>query len=152
MTAMKVVITGDRKWTDEDLVRERLSRLPADTTLIVGKARGADTIAERVGRDLGFTIVEEPADWTVTPDTPGWAIRYHNGKPYDLRAGAERNDRMLAHLDGEPDALVIAFHDDLDAGSSGTKDCVSKARRRHLAVDLVTHEGASFTPGTPALF
>lgn len=148
---MKVVITGDRDWTDEQLIRERLERLPAGTTLIVGRARGADMIAEKVGKELGLTIVPEPADWSVTDDTPGWAIRYHNRKPYDLRAGPARNDRMLAHLDGEPDALVIAFHDDLDR-SSGTKDCVTKARRRHLAIDVVTHEGASFTPGTPALF
>lgn len=149
---MKVVITGDRDWTDEDLIRERLSRLPAGTILIVGKARGADTIAEAIGRELGFTIVEEPPHWEVTDETPGWAIRYHHGRKYDVRAGAERNDRMLAHLDGEPDALVIAFHDNLETGSTGTKDCVGKARRRKLAVDHITHEGASFTPGTPALF
>lgn len=148
---MHVVITGDRHWTDEDLIRERLARLPTGTVLIVGKARGADTIAERVGRDLGFTIAEEKADWQVTPETPGWAIRYHQGRPYDLRAGPLRNDRMLDWLEYKVDALVIAFHDDLEH-SSGTKDCVTKARRRGFAVDHCTHEGASFTPGTPALF
>jgi hypothetical protein len=151
MTAMKVVITGDREWKDAELIRERLERLPAGTTLIVGKARGADTIAEKIGRALGFTIVEEPAHWQVTEDTPPWAIRYHRGRAYDLRAGPLRNDVMLDHLKGEVDALVIAFHDDLER-SSGTKDCVTKARRRQLAVDVVTHEGASFTPGVPALF
>lgn len=152
MCGVWVVVTGDRLWTDEDLIRERLSRLPAGTTLIVGKARGADTLAEKVGRELGLTIVEEPPHWQVTEDTPGWAIRYHKGRAYDLRAGAERNRRMLDHLDGKVDALVIAFHDDLEEGSRGTKDCVTEARRRHLAVDLVTHAGSSFTPGVPALF
>jgi hypothetical protein len=43
-------------------------------------------------------------------------------------------------LDTKPD-LVIAFHEDIES-SKGTKDCIKEARRRGIAVDVVSKPGA----------
>lgn len=145
-----MVITGARGWTDTGCIRRRLQRLAAHApvTIIHGNARGADQQAGHVARELGFEVIAVKAPWEVTPDTPHWAIRHTaTGIAYDVRAGDIRNGWML---DMEPD-LVIAFHDAIDE-PGGTHNCVRDARKRGLAVDVVSHEGSQYTPGTPALF
>lgn len=114
---MKVLVCGDRNWTDTKKVRERLSQFPPGTVIIEGECRGADRIAARVALRLGFTVDAYPADW----DTHGRA------------AGPIRNSRMLNQ---SPD-LVIAFHPDIDK-SSGTADTVRKARHRRIPVEVIT--------------
>lgn len=75
----RVLVFGSRDWTDEAPLRARLSRFPAGTVVIHGAARGADTLAGKAARSLGFEVIEEPAKW----DTEGKA------------AGPKRNQRML---------------------------------------------------------
>lgn len=125
---MIVVVTGAREWRDEGVIRERLARLPSDTLVIHGdqgnEARtvGADRIADRVAEDLGLVRAPYPADW-----------EYWEAKGNRRAAGPIRNRAML---DACPD-LVIAFHDAIDF-SKGTKDCVREARRRGIAVEIIS--------------
>jgi hypothetical protein len=114
---MKFLICGGRDWNDLGKVRARMERLPKDSVVIHGDARGADRMAGSVGRSLGLLVEAFPADWT------------RHGKA----AGPIRNRQML---DQKPD-LVIAFHEDL-ASSKGTLDCVSEARRRGIPVEVVS--------------
>lgn len=114
---MKVLVCGDRNWSDMDKIETRLKRLPEGTTLIHGAARGADTLGGYVAeRFCGFKVEAYPADWN----------KYHRA------AGPIRNRQML---DQKPD-LVIAFHSDL-ATSKGTKDCVMEARKRKIPVEVI---------------
>lgn len=148
---MIYVVCGSREWKDRECIRERLERLPEGATVVSGMARGADRLGAELAEELGFTVIEEPADWSVKDDTPPWAIRYHAGKPYDMRAGGFRNDRML---DYAPTA-VLAFTDELDEKgkpTGGTGDCVTKARRRGIAHEVISHEGVTFDPGRLELF
>jgi hypothetical protein len=159
---VKVIVCGSRAWSDRDHIERRLRGLVATLTrtgerlqLIVGGARGADRLAERIARQLhdeGLAIDEPrvmPADWSVKEDTPPWAIRTtRDGRRYDVRAGHERNGRML---DEQPE-LVIAFADDL-MQAPGTKDCLEQARRRGVATELHNRDGLERTSGAhPALF
>lgn len=88
---MKVLVFGSRAWVDEGMIYRVLSKLPKDTILVTGFARGADQIADRIGRKLGFDVRAYPADW----DQHGNA------------AGPIRNAEMLAKE--HPDAKGIKF-------------------------------------------
>lgn len=112
---MKVLICGDRNWTNRSSVLKRISILPSDTIIISGGARGADSYAAECGRQLGYIVDVFPANWNA------------HGKA----AGPIRNRLML---DQCPD-LVIAFHENI-AKSKGTKDCVEEAKRRGIPVEV----------------
>lgn len=113
-----VVVCGSRDWRDEALIRSRLKRLPRGVILRSGMARGADEIAARLGRSLGFTIDEVPAEW-------------REGGRYDPEAGFKRNTLML---DKKPvPYLVISFWDEV---STGTLDTVIKALDRKIKTSV----------------
>jgi len=99
----RVLVCGDRNWTDELAIRSWLCWLQdwGFDTVIEGEARGADTIARNEARLCGMEVVKFPADW----------------KLYHKAAGAIRNKQML--VEGKPD-LVLAFHSDIER-SKGTK-------------------------------
>jgi SLOG family YspA-like protein len=113
---MKVLVCGDRNWTDINKIRGRLKTLPKDAIVIHGAARGADTLGGVAAKELGFEIQTFPAEW---------------GK-HGRAAGPIRNRQML---DQKPD-VVIAFHSNL-AESRGTKDTVTEAKRRGIPVEII---------------
>jgi hypothetical protein len=113
-----VVISGDKNWTDVAIIREWLLKLQdwGYDTVIEGKARGADTIAGREAKSMGFNVIEYPAEWDK----------------YGKAAGPIRNRKML---DNKPQ-LVVAFHNNIEQ-SKGTKDCITEAKKRGIGVILV---------------
>lgn len=115
--AVKVLMCGDRLWTDALTVRKWVAVLPPNALVIHGAARGADTIAGEVARQEGLEVEAHRADWDVL------------GKA----AGPIRNREMLDRL---PD-FVVAFHADLSK-SKGTADTVREARRRGILVYVVS--------------
>lgn len=117
----KVLVTGDREWSDYQLVfttllglRGEIERRGAYPVLVHGAARGADTIAHAAAYRLGYEIRRYPAQWEL----------------YGRSAGPRRNQEML---NVEVPHLVIAFHDDLE-NSKGTKDMVERARKAGIEV------------------
>lgn len=100
---MRVLICGDRNWSDRKAIRSWLCKLQdwGYDTVIEGEARGADTIARDEAGLLGMTVLKFPAEWS----------QYHRA------AGAIRNKQMLD--EGKPD-LVVAFHRNMEQ-SKGTK-------------------------------
>lgn len=114
---MKVLVCGSRHWSDAVKIKDRLSKLPPDTLIIEGGAKGADTMAFLVARSLGLKVMDFKADW----------------EKYGKMAGPIRNRQML---DQVPD-LVIAFHEDL-AKSLGTRDTVNEAKRRGIPVEVIS--------------
>jgi hypothetical protein len=108
---LKILVCGDRKWTDDILISEVLtlfSDMDIYVTVIDGGASGADTLGHLVAKKLGMGTLTYKAQWK-------------NG----LAAGPIRNKRMLD--EGKPQ-LVFAFHRNI-AKSKGTKDMVNRARR-----------------------
>lgn len=114
---MRVLVCGDRHWTNKEKIYNRLSMLPKDAEVIHGAAPGADNIAGSVAISLGLKVRTFPADW----------------EKFGKWAGPKRNREML---DQKPD-YVIAFHPNL-AESKGTRDTVTEAKRRNIPVELVT--------------
>lgn len=106
---MRVLVTGDRNYTNVQVIASALDGLDLDeTVLITGMARGADYIAWVLGKYYEMMVEEYPADW----DTHGRA------------AGPIRNQQML---DSGVD-LCLVFHDDL-ANSKGTADMVRRCQK-----------------------
>lgn len=81
-----ILVFGSRDWTDERVIRAWLSRLPAGSRIVHGAARGADSIAGDVARELGLEAKAYPVDEALDGPWPA--------------AGIRRNQRML---DSEPD-------------------------------------------------
>ena len=127
---MKVLVCGDRDWTNRQAIRLWLQVLKeiGYTDLIEGEARGADRLFREEGEKLGYVIYPYPAEWG----------KYHRG------AGPIRNRQML---DQKPD-LVLAFHTDLK-NSKGTADTVREARRRGIQV-IADKGGDDGEPNNPS--
>ena len=120
---MRVLVCGDRNWTDCERVRIELLNLwnqhKEGLIVIEGEARGADTCAAIAARKEGFNLERYPAEWNK----------------YGKAAGHIRNQQMLD--EGTPN-LVLAFHDNLEQ-SKGTKHMVGIARKAGIEVRVITH-------------
>ena len=120
----KILVCGDRHWTDQRAVYSALvdevMLLGAGETLVVieGEAPGADTEGRIAAQHLGLEVIAVPADW----------------KKYGRAAGPIRN---IAMLDLKPDK-VLAFHSNL-WNSKGTRHCVEQAEKRGIPVRVITN-------------
>jgi hypothetical protein len=121
---VRILICGDRHWTDRGKIRQYLRKLPAGTIIIEGEAQGADTLARLEAEELGLTVVKYPADW----------------EQYGRAAGPIRNSRMLT--EGKPDRVVV-FHDSLST-SRGTKNMVDAAEKAGVEVEVIGHNAHYF--------
>ena len=114
----RVLVCGDRKWSDRWVIIRRLATFESGTVVIEGCSRGADRIAEVAATYLGFAVEHYPAQWKT------------HGRP----AGSIRNQQML---DQSRPELVIAFHADIEK-SKRTADLVRRARTAGIPVEIVT--------------
>ena len=111
---MRVLVCGDRNWTELDPILQHLAQYADDTIVIEGEARGADRLAAKSAKLLDFEVWPYPAQW----------------EQYGRAAGLIRNQQMLD--DGKPD-VVVYFHHNL-AESKGTGDMVRRAKRAGIPV------------------
>ena len=120
---MRILVCGDRNWTDYAMIRNELAAFNTTEnrpiTVIDGVARGADFLGHEAALGLGYGSIRFPAKWAM----------------YGRGAGHIRNQQMLD--EGHPD-LVLAFHDDL-AHSKGTAHMVRIARKAGIPVRVVRH-------------
>jgi hypothetical protein len=126
---MKILVSGDREWTDVDAIYEALKDFPSGTILIHGAARGADTIAALIGDQLGFDCRPYP---------------YLS--QYGRAGGPMRNTQMAQE---NPDIeQVIGFHNNIEE-SKGTKDMLRRVAPKYLpnaTIKLVTSKVVEATP------
>lgn len=125
MTAARLLITGSRYFNDAGLMSAAISDAVSTlrgfgfdrVVLVHGGARGADMLAEHIGRSMGLEIEAHPAQWDV----------------YGKAAGPVRN-REMVELGAD---LMLAF----PVGESrGTRGCMRFAVERGCAVVNVTEE------------
>lgn len=128
-THARILVTGSRHFDPHNprnyqLMQQALSTAAkklytagaTDITVVHGGASGADTLADIIASNLGFTIERYPAQW-------------HR---YGKKAGPIRNEEMVARGAN----IVLAFP---AAVSPGTKHCMTVARRAGITVVNVTN-------------
>ena len=113
----KVLICGDRNWDNVEVIEEFVSLLNANTVVIQGEARGADTIARDAAKKRGLTVLSFPANWS----------KHHKA------AGPIRNREMLQ----EKPNLVVGFHNNI-FDSKGTKDMISVSRTKGVPYMVIS--------------
>jgi hypothetical protein len=114
MPPMRILVTGSRSWTDEEMIRNLLAaadRKEGPHTLVHGGARGADTVAGEIAQELGWTVEVHKADWE------------RDGRA----AGILRNHKMV-NLGAD---LCLAFIKD---NSKGASHCARLARLAGITV------------------
>lgn len=116
-----LLITGSRRWTNEQLVRDEVwwLRDPIRDLLIVGDCpTGADSFARCAAYTLGVSCHVEAALWGS------------EGR----KAGPLRNSRMvaLAKLHNSFDHIKVRVRAFVDEYCRGTLDCLRKAQAAGL--------------------
>jgi hypothetical protein len=106
---MRVLVCGGRNYTNAVRVHQTMQAVPADATIIVGGARGADSLAEVSALALGMAV----------------EVYYANWEKYGKSAGVRRNQEML----NSGADYVIAFD-----GGRGTEDMVMRAYAANVTV------------------
>lgn len=120
---MRVLVSGDRNWSDYPFIKEalvHLSETEGPITLVThGAQRGADSLAGLAAKELNIPCWAFPAHW----------------KKYGRSAGPIRNAQMLK--EGKPDQ-ILAFHDNIEV-SKGTKNMIKIASKAGIPVTLNKH-------------
>jgi len=116
---MRLLICGDRNWTNKELIRKYIFSLKPDV-IIEGCARGADSIAGKLAREYNIELEEYPANW----------------KKYHIIAGPIRNKQML--VEGKPD-FILAFHNDIK-NSKGTKNMVAQSKKAGIKGKVISEK------------
>lgn len=111
--AMRIAIVGSRDWTNPDIVREYISRLPIDWVVISGHARGVDRYAESFARERGLLVESYPAEW----------------ERYGKKAGYIRNELLVQRCD-----CLLAFWDLKSRGTKHTIDLIQNTTKDYLVV------------------
>lgn len=119
---MNVAIVGSRTFEDEYVISQAIISLTYQhgdkLTIVSGGARGADSLAEQVAKELSIPTIVHLPNWNL----------------YGKSAGFRRNDLIVKDAD-----MVIAFFAD-GKKSRGTSNTVAQARLAGKEV-MVYHEG-----------
>ena len=105
---MRIAIVGSREFKNYSLMKEKYLEITKDMkvdAIVSGGARGADTLAEQLAKELEITLIVYVAEW----------------KKFGKGAGMMRNTTIVEDSD-----IIIAF----PIGSSvGTWDTIRKAKK-----------------------
>lgn len=111
---MRLLVCGGRTFDDRERLLTAMNAAVcgriAEIVVIHGGARGADSLAGAIAREVGVKVLVFPADWE------------RNGN----RAGPIRNQQMLD--EGKPD-VVLAM-----PGGAGTADMVRRSKAAGVTV------------------
>ena len=129
MKEFRVLICGDRHWTDYLAIKDLMIKLcqvyKSSLVIIEGEAHGADIMAAQAAEELGV------------PDSRilRFPVTKQDWNSLGKSAGHLRNRKML--IEGKPN-LVFAFHDSLEF-SKGTANMVNQSRKAGVPVKLIHH-------------
>jgi len=134
-----LIIAGTRTFNDYELLELETARFMKENNLklpisiVSGKAKGADSLGEVFAKKFGFPIVKKPADWdNITGVSPVY-VKYNKfGKPYNSRAGHDRNEEMA-----KISQYCIIFHDGQSKGSLNMKE---NCEKYNLTYKIIKYE------------
>lgn len=110
-----VIIAGGRDFSDYERLKETANHLLKrkisegyKINIVCGMAKGADLLGYRYAKEVGFCVLEFPAQWDL----------------YDKSAGYKRNEEMAK--------VALACICFWDGKSRGTKHMIDIAKRHGL--------------------
>jgi hypothetical protein len=109
----RVLVTGGRDFADKTALWAALDAV-SPSRIIVGDARGADTLAQEYAKERKIALTIEHASWAIE----------------GVMAGMIRNVRMIERH--KPDLVVAA------PGGAGTEHCIKNALLRGVKVKRIT--------------
>ena len=127
-----ILITGSRKWNDEQKIREVLERFKGrDAVILYGCAPGADRIARDIAHRMSCESYGKPHRTSFRPFPADW-------DKHGRKAGPMRNQEMVDCLcgwrDNNSECHVFAFP---LPDSRGTWDCVNRAKAAGFRVEVI---------------
>jgi hypothetical protein len=118
---MRTIIAGSRTLDDPEPLLLALDNCPWEiTTIISGKAKGADTIGEAYAEAFGLSVLGFPADWDK----------------YGKKAGHIRNEEMAKVAQ----ACIVIW----DGTSPGSKNMISLAKTYGLPLMIYNYTTNSY--------
>jgi len=127
---MRVLVCGDRNWTNYKRICQVLATLDIDT-IIHGNADGVDKLAGRYALEHHIKIDKPPTEAYPFGGYPAaWGT-------FGKAAGPIRNKQMLTEV--KPD-LVVALHNYIE-NSKGTANMLKQANEAHVPNLLATSHG-----------
>jgi predicted Rossmann-fold nucleotide-binding protein len=130
---MKVIIAGDRKFTDRKVVEKAIKASKFEITEVVsGCAPGVDTVGKEWAKDNKIPVKKFPADWDNI-DREGAFVKERvnpwtkKKEKYDAHAGFFRNEQMAMYAD----ALIAVQY---NGATSGTQNMIKLAENNNLKV------------------
>ena len=113
---MKIAIVGSPAYSDLWQVVAYVRRLPRDTTVISGAAKGVETVVAKVARLCGLEFIEYLPNWDKHGNADGMFQR----------------EQIVDHCD-----RLVAFW---DGGSKATKDSIDQAKAVGKDVEVITQQ------------
>jgi hypothetical protein len=142
---IRVIITGDRKWSPTLLVGRIVDRLVVrygdDLVVVHGAGEGIDEAFDAACQMRRVKVERHPARWDDLEAPDAVVRKGKDGKPYNAHADSARNHKMV----DAGAAHAIACHRSL-AWSRGTLDCVARCRRVGIPVYLFDSEESAGRP------
>ena len=117
----RIIIAGGRDFSNYELLKRKVlfytNEINRDNLIIIlsGKAKGADSLGEKLAREIGWKVLEYPADWDANGNSAGYI----------------RNVEMAKNAD----ALIALW----DGKSRGTKHMIDTAEKYGLLVRVVKY-------------
>jgi hypothetical protein len=141
MIAMRIIVTGDRRWYAPELAEQVLNRLllryGPGLVIVHGGVTGIDRFFAEACGELGVEQEAHPARWEEL-DHPDAVIRYDRRNwPFNANAGPIRSAEMVA----AGAEMCLAFHRAISS-SKGTTDCARCAIVAGIPTYLIDSDAA----------
>jgi hypothetical protein len=129
---MVCIIAGSRLCTrDEVFAAIQNSGIAHEITEVVWGMcpKGGDLYGKEWADLHSIPVTPFKPEWDNI-DAPGAVIKYRNGKPYNVRAGFDRNEKMAVYAAERKGSLIAV----LKGKSDGTMDMIRRAQKHNLTV------------------
>lgn len=128
--AQYIGIVGSRTFPDESLIQDIVGKLPPNTVIISGGAKGVDSIAIAAAKSIGLETKEYLPDLTGCKHRSEYTKRYY-----------QRNQQIIDDAD-----VILAF---TEKDNGGTWDSIKRARKANKPVKIFRPRNDDFEIALP---
>lgn len=127
----RILVTGSRETKDQgfvDNVLDYVFKIYEIEVILHGQARGIDSLCQNWAQRHGVKEIPFKAYWDKLDEDGAVVKRNRAGKLYNVKAGFQRNQRMLTF--GKPN-MALVF-----PGGNGTEDMKQRLISHHSEIEI----------------